>query len=58
MASLDDHVQEFNAANVCSPQVTAWVREHGLDKSFYPRVESQISLSGVQECIVFVLPIS
>ena len=41
-----------NTTNICSPHVTATVRLPGLDKIFYPRVKSQISLSGVQESLI------
>ena len=38
-----------NITNVFGPHVTAWVRLHGLDKIFYPRIKSQIPVSGMQE---------
>ena len=49
MTSLDVKYVSSNITNVCSPHVTVWVRLQGLDKIFYPRVKSQIPVSGMQE---------
>ena len=42
MTSLDDHVREFNTTYV-------QLSRDNMEKIFYPKVKSAMSLSGVQE---------
>ena len=41
MTSLDDKVREFQYNQCMEPSRDSWVRQHGLDKIFHPRVKSQ-----------------